>query len=79
MVKVLSFTLQQGFDPFAMLSVERSSETRFGRHLSNHLFGSRAFRKHISYEDHPYLKNVLNLKEIVKMQKKIEKNVLFLR
>ena len=45
------FRLQQCFDPFAMLSLEGSNETRFFRDLSNHVFQSRYFRKYISYED----------------------------
>ena len=38
---MLSFRLQQCFDPFAMLSVEGSSETQLGRDLTNHVFLSR--------------------------------------
>ena len=41
MVKVLLFRFQQCFVPFTMLLVEGSSETRFVKHLSNHVFQSQ--------------------------------------
>ena len=71
--KGASFRLQQCFDPFAMLSVEGSSETRLFRHLSSHVFRSRYFRKYISYEGHLFLANVQNLIYILKVPKKIYK------
>ena len=37
MVKVLSFSFQQFFGPFAVLLVEGSPETGLLRHLSNHV------------------------------------------
>ena len=46
----MSFRLQQCFNPFAMLSIEGSSETRLFRHLSDHVFQSRYFEKYICYE-----------------------------
>ena len=39
MVKLLSFNFEQCFGPFTILLVERSSERRLLRHLSNHFFG----------------------------------------
>ena len=42
--------LQECFDPFTMLSVEGSSETRLLKDLYNHVFGSRYFRKYIGYK-----------------------------
>ena len=40
MVKELSFRLQKFFNPFVMLSVEGSSETRPFRHLCDDVFRS---------------------------------------
>ena len=47
--------MQEYFDPFAMFSVEGSSETRLVRRLSNYIFRSRYFQKYNSYEGHPFL------------------------
>ena len=74
MAKVLPFRLQQCFDPFAMLSVQSSSETRLFRHLFDHVFGSRYFRKYISYEGDVFLAKVKKSKKITKKKKKKKKN-----
>ena len=73
MVKLLSFRLQERFNPFVMLSLEGYSETRLFRHFSNDVFRGTEFRKHISYEGYPFLKYLQNLIHILKMQKKIQK------
>ena len=61
MVKVLPLRLQHYFDPFAMLSVEGSSDTRVFRRLSKPIFRSPYFWTHISYESHLFLQKVKNL------------------
>ena len=50
LAKVLAMILNQCFRPFFMLPVEGSSQTGLVRHLSNHIFRSPYFRKHINYE-----------------------------
>ena len=70
---MLPFRLQKDFELFAMLLVSESSEKGLFRHLSDHILGSQYFRKYISYEGHPFLANVLNLIEILKMQKIVQR------
>ena len=70
MKKVLSFKLQQCFNPFVMLSVQGSSETLLFRHLSNDVFRKPKFRKYISYEGYPFLKISLKINEDLKNAKK---------
>ena len=50
MVKVLALRLNQCFGPFAMSSVEASSQTGAFKHLSKHLLQCRQFQKYRSYE-----------------------------
>ena len=71
MVKVLSFRFKQCFDPFSMLPVEGSSETRPFKHLSNHVFWSRYFRKYISYDGDVFWGTLMSY---LKTQKNINKN-----
>ena len=71
--------IQQCFGPFTMLVVERSSETGLFGHLSNLVFRSQYFRKHISYKGHLFFKNVQDFIYISKTQKKLMKRFLFLR
>ena len=70
MVKVLLFSFQQCFVPFTMLLVEGSSETRFVKHLSNHVFQSPSVQKSISYQGHLFSDNVQDWVKISKMQEK---------
>ena len=51
-----------------MLTLEGFSEMRFFRHLTNHVFRSSEFPKHISNEGHPFIRNVQNLMKIPKVQ-----------
>ena len=78
MVKVLLFGLQQCFKSFVMLSVEGSSEKRPFKLLCCNTFRSAKSRKYISYEGHPFLWNLQNWIEVLKMQKKKKiRNVFF--
>ena len=61
MVKVVSFSFEQCFDPFIILFVKGSSESRFFRHLSNHVFPSTKVQKSMSYEDHFFFFKCSNL------------------
>ena len=57
-----------------MLFVEEHFEGGFFRHLSNHLFRKRQFRKYIGDDAHLFVENVENLMYISKMWRKIHKN-----
>ena len=56
-----------------MLIVERYSETRLFRHLSNNVFATLQFWKYISYEGHFFLQKVQNLMYISQMVQQIHK------
>ena len=73
MVTVLLSRLQHCLNSFTMLPVKESFETGLIGHMSRHVFRSAEFWKEISYEGHPFFKNVGNLMQISKMQKKIDK------
>ena len=55
MIKVLPCWFRKCLGPFRMLTLERYSETRLFRHLSNHVCCSLIFLKHINYEIHIFL------------------------
>ena len=55
-----------------MLFVEMHSEGGFFRHLSNHLFRRRQFRKYIGDDGHLVVENVQNFMYISKMRRKID-------
>ena len=59
--------------PFTMLLVEGSSETRFFRRLSNHVFKVHNFENTKSMRFVFFFQNVQNLSFISKMQQKIRK------
>ena len=77
MVKVRSFRLQQCFDPFAMFSVEGSSETQLVRHLNNPVFRSREFWKYMSYDTHLFFGQCSKFKKDFENAKKNWEKVLF--
>ena len=58
-----------------MLPVNGSFEIGLFGHISNHVFRSAYFRKEIRYEGHLFFENVLNLMQISKMEKEIQKKV----
>ena len=60
-----------------MCTVEGCSETRLFRHLSNHVFRSLKFRKHISYKAYLLFQRVQRLMQISEMQEKRRKKFLF--
>ena len=62
---------QQSFGSFTMYHIAESSKTGLVRHLSNHVFRSRYFRKYLSYEGHSFSKM---LKIWSTFQKNLEKN-----
>ena len=77
MIKAPSSRLEQCLCPFTLSFVEIHSEGGFFRHLSNHLFRRRQFRKYIGYDRHLLVENVENLMEISEMRRKIEKKKFF--
>ena len=76
-LKVLSFRLLQCFDLFSLLSVSGSSETLLFKHLPNHFFRSRYFRKYISYEGYIFCK-CLKFRKEFRNAKKISEKFFFL-
>ena len=56
MIKVCSWSFQQYFWPFNMLTFKRCFETGLFRHLTNHAFRSLLFRKYITYESHLFFR-----------------------
>ena len=75
MVTVLLSSSQHCLNPFTMLPVKGSFETGLFGHISSHVFRSAYFQKEISYEGHLFFENVLNLMQISKMQKKMDKKL----
>ena len=76
MVKVLLPRMRQWLGLFTMVLVEDSSEKGLFRHLSNHLFRSRQFRKYIGYDGHFFFINVHNFRYISEIPTKIETKIL---
>ena len=54
MGRVLPCRFHQCLQPFTILLVKGSSETRLFRHSSNHLLHSLLFRKYISNDGHHF-------------------------
>ena len=77
MVKVLSSRFKQCFGAFTMLVVEGCSGTGRFRHLSNLVFQSPSFHKHISYEGHPFLKMLKIKSKFTKCKRKLRKGFRF--
>ena len=75
MIKVLSCRIQQCLAPLTMLLLKASSKTGLFGLLSNRVFCSTLFRKHITYEGHLFFQNLQNFIDISKMQQEIDRRL----
>ena len=78
MIKVLWCRFQHCCDMFTMLLVEGFSQTRFFRHLSDHVFGARNFGKTKSMKVIFFFKLFEIYCRFEKSSKKFRKSFLFL-